>query len=133
MSVPLANPPAREQRAVREKGRPMRSRVACVLGLFLLSCEPAESNRQAATYVLSVGVEGPGRVMSIPPGIDCPRVCSASFASGSSVTLAASPLEEGMFAAWSGDCAGSMGCFVDLQGEMRVVASFQPMAMMLTR
>jgi hypothetical protein len=72
--------------------------------------------------------------MSIPPGIDCPRVCSASFAAGSSVTLAASPLDDGLFTAWSGDCAGSMGCFVDVEGEMRVVASFRNLQpMMLTR
>jgi hypothetical protein len=74
--------------------------------------------------MLSVSVNGPGRVLSLPPAIDCPGVCAASFSQGSSVTLAASPIGEGEFMNWAGDCMGAMGCFVAMEREAQVVATF---------
>jgi len=86
-------------------------------------------------FTLSVNVNGPGRVMSIPPGIDCPGTCVANFAHDTSVTLAASPVGDGQFMSWSGDCAGAMGCFVAMERQSQVMAIFMgmDMGMMLQR
>jgi len=108
----------------------MRIRVAMavVAGLAAASCEPGAGpmagSATSGPHMLSVSITGSGRVMSIPPGIDCPAVCSAAFEQGSSVTLAASPLGESMFMEWSGDCMGAMGCFVSMEREAQVIASF---------
>jgi hypothetical protein len=85
---------------------------------------PIASEAPAGLRTLSVSVNGPGRVLSLPPAIDCPGICSATFALGSSVTLAAAPLGEGEFMEWAGDCVGAMGCFVAMEGAAQVVATF---------
>ncbi|MDE2180272.1 MAG: hypothetical protein KGJ40_05405 [candidate division NC10 bacterium] len=50
---------------------------------------------------------GTGTVTSSPAGISCGATCSASFASGTAVTLTATPASDSTFAGWSGDCNGS--------------------------
>ena len=91
---------------------------------------PMASATEGGLRTLSVSVSGPGRVLSLPPAIDCPGTCSATFAQGSSVTLAASPIGEGEFMSWAGDCVGAMGCFVAMEGEAQVVANFGMGSMM---
>jgi hypothetical protein len=85
---------------------------------------PALNPGSDGMHMLSVDISGPGRVMSIPPAIDCPGACSAAFPDGTSVTLAAAAMDMGMFVNWSGDCTGAMGCFVDMDREAQVVATF---------
>ena len=80
-------------------------------------------------FTLAVNIDGPGRVLSIPPGIDCPGTCNSNFAEGISVTLAASPLGDGVFSSWAGDCAGAMGCFVSMERQSQVMAVFMGMEM----
>ncbi len=60
------------------------------------------------TYSLSVGRSGTGSgtVSSSPAGINCGSTCSATFNSGTSVTLTATATS-GTFTGWSGDCYGS--------------------------
>ena len=113
----------------------MRIRVAfaVAVGFFAASCgsvaPPTASEAEGGVRTLSVSVTGPGRVLSLPPAIDCPGTCSAAFGQGSAVTLAASPLADSMFLEWGGDCMGAMGCFVDIDSEHQVVANFQTMEM----
>lgn len=108
----------------------MRIRVAWALavGVLAASCgsemTTTASEAPGVPGMLSVSVNGPGRVLSIPPGIDCPGTCTASFDPGSSVTLAASPVGEGQFMDWSGDCMGAMGCFVAMDRSAQVIATF---------
>jgi hypothetical protein len=54
-------------------------------------------------YTLSVTNSGHGTVTSTPSGINCGVTCSASFDSGTAVTLTAAP-DSGYGVAWSGDC-----------------------------
>ena len=117
----------------------MRIRVALAVtaGVLAVSCgssgPPMASEASSdGVLTLSVSVSGPGRVMSIPPAIDCPGTCVGNFPQGSSVTLAASALGEGQFMSWSGDCMGAMGCFVSMEREAQVIAIFgMGMPMML--
>jgi Divergent InlB B-repeat domain len=75
---------------------------------------------------LTVSVVGPGRVRSTPPGIACPRRCSATFERGTSVLLRAVPLRGGRFVRWSGACKGTAACRVEMSGNRSVRARFRP-------
>ena len=59
-------------------------------------------------YPLTVNRMGPGTVTSSPGGISCGSTCSASYASGSVVTLTAVPGPGAQFSGWSGGaCTGT--------------------------
>ncbi|MDE2180437.1 MAG: hypothetical protein KGJ40_06280 [candidate division NC10 bacterium] len=62
-----------------------------------------------ATFTLTVtkAGTGSGTVTSSPAGISCGATCSGSFASGTAVTLTATPAADSTFAGWSGDCNSS--------------------------
>lgn len=63
-------------------------------------------------------------VVSNPTGIDCPATsCGATFASGTVVTLTASPSSN--FLSWTG-CTGTANvCQVTVSGNMNVTANFR--------
>ncbi len=67
---------------------------------------------------------GSGTVTSTPAGISCGSVCTASFADGQWVTLAATPASGSVFGGWSGACSGTGTCQVQLSGDRSVTASF---------
>jgi hypothetical protein len=103
----------------------MRAIAAAVL---LISCgRAADPVAPGTTYTVAVEVRGPGRVLSLPPGIDCPGICTADFARGTGVTLAAAPAQEGVFREWVGACSGATGCMFELTRDGSVVARFDPM------
>jgi hypothetical protein len=68
--------------------------------------------------VLTVESRGPG-VKSTPQGIDCPRVCEASFPAGTHVVLKSD-------GAWEGDCVGegTSRCPLVLDAATRVSVRF---------
>jgi hypothetical protein len=58
-------------------------------------------------------------------GINCGGTCSASFPSGTVVTLTQShPASTSTFAGWNGDCTGLGQCSVTMNGNRTVVATF---------
>ncbi len=68
---------------------------------------------------------GSGTVASSPAGIDCGTTCSTTFASGTSVTLTASPAAGSSFTSWSGSgCSGSSTCTVVMSEARAVDAKF---------
>ena len=60
---------------------------------------------------------GGGTVASSPAGISCGATCSASFASGTSVTLTATPNGTSTFTGWSGACSGTGTCTVTMDAS----------------
>jgi kumamolisin len=78
-------------------------------------------------YQLSLSVAGPGVVQSSPAGINCGKgesVCIASFASGTPVTLTATPATGSFFVGWGGACAGGGACVVTMSANQSVSATF---------
>jgi hypothetical protein len=73
---------------------------------------------------LTVSVTGSGTVASSPPGINCPSTCGAGFASGTPVTLTATPASGWSFSGWGGACSGSAGCTVTMNSPQSVSATF---------
>lgn len=79
------------------------------------------------SYTLSVSRNGSGSgtVTSSPAGINCGATCSASFSSGTMVTLTASPASGSSFAGWSGaGCSGTGNCTVTMNAAQSVTATF---------
>jgi hypothetical protein len=84
-----------------------------------------------AVSVVSAG--GAGIVTSVPPGLECPSVCSAEFDKGSSGRLEARPSGVAAFLGWTGACSGrSTSCTVTMDGEKRVRALFGKSTLRLT-
>jgi hypothetical protein len=75
-------------------------------------------------YRLNVAVTGSGSVASAPLGIDCGLTCSASFASGISVMLIATPASGYGFSGWGGACSGTGSCSVSMTRVQAVTATF---------
>jgi aryl-phospho-beta-D-glucosidase BglC (GH1 family) len=69
---------------------------------------------------------GSGTVSSSPSGVSCGATCSASFPSGTSVTLTATPDGGSTFAGWGGACSGTGACTVSMTSARSVTATFSP-------
>ena len=79
----------------------------------------------AVTLVVTKAGTGSGTVSSSPTGIDCGATCNANYASGTSVTLTATPAAGSSFGGWSGGgCSGTGSCLVSMSAAQSVTASF---------
>ena len=103
-----------------------------VLGIiFLAGCRGLVSGgdrvlgggSNVALTVTSAG-SGSGTITSSPSGINCPGTCTAKFASGTQVTLTATPGTSYTFDGWSGACSGTAGCTVTLTAAETATATF---------
>ena len=75
--------------------------------------------------VVSKTGTGSGTVTSSPSGIDCGNTCSASYPSGTVVTLTATPATDGStFAGWTGACSGTGTCKATVNQSLQVTATF---------
>jgi len=89
------------------------------------------SNEQLLSVSLSGS--GAGTVTGLPSGISCPGSCSSSYASGTIVSLTATPASGSTFAGWSGGgCAGTGTCTVMMSSGQAVTATFNPRHQSLT-
>jgi uncharacterized repeat protein (TIGR02543 family) len=85
----------------------------------------ATFSQNVVSYSLSVAKSGSGTVISSPSGINCGSTCSATYASGTAVTLTATAATGYSFAGWSGGCSGtSTGCTVSMTAARSVTATF---------
>ena len=79
---------------------------------------------QSTQYALSVTKAGAGSGRVTGGGIDCGAACSASFDSGTAVTLTATAANGSTFGGWSGACTGTGTCTVTLTAARTVTATF---------
>ncbi len=78
--------------------------------------------------LLTVNINGQGRVSYSPAGTDCSST-SCSFNYGTQVTLTAAPSTGYTFSGWSsGACTGTGSCTVTVLGPQSVTATFVPAA-----
>ncbi len=80
-------------------------------------------------YTLSISPSGNGNgsVTSSPVGIDCGFTCSASFQSGTAVTLTAAAAPGSAFAGWDSPyCLGTDPCTVTVTSSTSIGAIFVP-------
>ncbi len=68
---------------------------------------------------------GSGTVLSVPSGINCGNYCGASYNTGTSVELTATPAPKSTFTGWSGgECTGVGKCVVAISKNIKITASF---------
>jgi hypothetical protein len=95
----------------------------------------ATSGGRSGSTTLTVGTRpslsvmregtGNGTVTSNPAGIDCGANCSASYDSGTVVTLTATPAPGSTFEGWTGGgCSGTGPCTLTLTANTTVFARF---------
>lgn len=68
---------------------------------------------------------GAGVVKSTPSGLDCGTTCSAGFAEGARVRLAASAASGSTFVGWAGACGGTGVCELEATQPREVRAVFE--------
>jgi hypothetical protein len=100
--------------------------VTCTLSMAAARSVNATFSPVAATqYMLQIARSGSGGVASAPAGINCGTDCSESYASGTAVTLTATPASGYSFAGWSGGgCSGTGACVVSMSMAQTVSANF---------
>jgi len=104
---------------------------ACTVTLSAATAVTATFDLQTTnpqTISLTVNNEGSGngKVISLPVGINCGTTCTASYASGTVVTLTADPAgNSSTFMGWSGGgCTGTDFCTVTMTDATTVIATF---------
>src|SRR5262245_14161962 len=78
------------------------------------------------THRLTVLVDGSGKVVSEPAGINCGRDCTETYPERTAVALAAIPADGYELESWGGACTGARSCAVTMDQDRRVTARFRP-------
>jgi len=85
----------------------------------------SSSSLPSSSVQLTVTSSSGGTVASNPAGINCGQTCTASFSSGTQVTLTATPSANESFTSWGGACSGTNPtCTVTLNSNQSVTATF---------
>ena len=82
------------------------------------------TDASVSTYALTVTKSGTGSGTVAGGAINCGATCAANLASGTTVTLAATPASGSTFGGWSGACTGSGSCVVTMTAARTVTATF---------
>src|SRR3989442_4799416 len=87
----------------------------------------------AQRFTLTVNQAGNGTVTSSDALISCPSTCTATYNSGTSVILTASPASASTFNGWSGcDTVSGTSCTVTMSAAKSVRPTFQAPRVTLT-
>ncbi|HXW81871.1 MAG TPA: choice-of-anchor Q domain-containing protein, partial [Acidimicrobiales bacterium] len=76
------------------------------------------------TQTLTVSVAGNGKGKVTGPRISCPGTCVADYATGTAVTLTATPAPGSTFAGWTGRCTTARTCRLEIGAATSVTATF---------
>ena len=98
----------------------------CTVSMATSHVVTATFSTPISFYGLTVTKSGTGSgiASSAPAGINCGSTCSASFVSGTNVTLTVTPDPGSTFIGWSGDCTGTGNCTVNMAASRNVTANF---------
>ncbi len=96
---------------------------ACVVSMTAARAVTATFNAVTPSYTLTVTKAGMGSGTVAGGLIHCGSTCSASFPSGTTVTLTATAASGSTFAGWSGACTSSP-CVVTMTAARSVTATF---------
>ncbi|QSQ19103.1 hypothetical protein JY651_27555 [Pyxidicoccus parkwayensis] len=110
--------------------------AAASAAVFILACSggasagtPPEPAPPSPSFQLTLTRTGDGTVTSSPAGVACGTTCSATFASGTAVTLTAEPAAGYSFRGWSGGgCTGTAACNTTVAATTSIQADFVPVA-----
>ena len=124
--VTLTATPGANQNFVGWTGACTGSAVSCVVVMSQVRTVGATFAPVVGTnFALNVSLSGQGSVVSNPAGINCGSTCSASFTSGTAVTLTAVPSIGHTFSSWSGACTGTQSsCTLQLTQVRNAQAVF---------
>jgi hypothetical protein len=78
----------------------------------------------APGFSVTVNKTGNGTITSSPSAIQCGATCTAGFATGSTITLTATPDTGQTFMGWGGACSGKGTCLLTASGSKTVSAQF---------
>jgi uncharacterized repeat protein (TIGR02543 family) len=99
--------------------------ASCTVSMTDARSITAIFSQNVVQYSLSVTTSGVGTVTSSPSGIICGTNCSASYASGTNITLTAGAATGYSFSGWSGACSGAgASCTVSMTDARSVTAFF---------
>lgn len=76
------------------------------------------------SYSVTVTLAGTGSGTVTGGGISCPGACSASYPSGSAITLTPTPAHGSTFTGWSGACSGTGPCQLAVSADVAATATF---------
>ncbi len=98
---------------------------SCIVSMTAARSVTATFNTSGGTtYLLSVAKSGTGSGTVSGGPISCGSTCSANVASGTTVTLTASPAAGSTFAGWSGACTGTGSCILSMTAARSATATF---------
>src|SRR5207249_4574113 len=96
----------------------------CTVTLSAATSVTATFALQPFALTVTKSGAGSGTVTSTPTGISCGATCSASFTSGTAISLTAAPAAGSTFTGWSGSCTGIGACNVTMSAARAVTATF---------
>jgi hypothetical protein len=89
---------------------------------------PATTSGPPPTSTLRVTLagSGSGSISSTPAGLACVgTTCTATFPTGTTVTLAATAAPKSVFGGWTGQCNGTAACAPVMSGDVSITAAFE--------
>ena len=92
---------------------------AALAGSLLIS-----GSSVAAELAVTLAGNGTGTVTNDVGGINCGAACSGTYASGTTITLTATPAGASQFTGWLGPCTGTGVCQFVINGGTTVSATF---------